>query len=435
MTRDASGSRRLYAIGAFLVSVLESRVVSFWLLGAWIAMTVVWIVPFQLTGQPAETIRAIAEDWLVLRAIYAAVGITTLACAWTRAARDLRRFSAEDPARPTPTATAEPVAGIDIEWLGGWLRARGYRVATVGDRLSAVRNPYSLLGGSLFHFGIVLLGMSLVGHLLTVNTTTLRITEGQTVEDAAAASGIGSLPAQLRYMTLESIEPEYHEDVLLFTQLDARMTTADGRARSFSLSRPQWLGPTMLLSISDYNLAPHFEVRTPDGATNEYVVAMNLSPPGAEDQTEIPNVPLNISIAAYPDHGVFEGRDVSLSYNINNPAFLVSLSDIGRNGTLLARELVAIGEPVSAAGHAIRISGLSRYGTFRLTRAPAVPFMALSFITLTAGVVWRYVLRRRTVMAWASPDGVLVDGWLDMGGRAIGRHQVVEELRKAVGRP
>jgi hypothetical protein len=409
---------------------LESRAVSFWVLGAWIALTLVWLVPFQLTGQSHETIRAIAEDWLAFRAVYVAVGLTTVVCAWTRMARDMRRAQRTDVTHPAPTPDAERIQGLDLDGVDSSLRARRYAVTRSDGSLYAVRNRYSLLGGSIFHFGIVLLGVSLVAHLLTVDSTTLRVTEGQSVGEAAAASGV-VVPSAFRYFTLESIQPQYFEDVLLFTKLEARLSAADGSSRVFSLSQPYWIGPTTLASISDFNLAPHIETTAPDGTVQEYVVAMNLSPPGAEDAVAMPDVPFEMSLIAFPDHGVVDGRDVSLSYNIREPAFLVAVKEPGRTGSLVARELVGIGEPIEADGYAIRISGLSRYGTFRVTTAPALPFMALSFLVMTVGVSWRLLLRRHSVMAWADSDGVVVDGWLDMAGRSAGRELGVELLRKA----
>jgi len=404
--------------------------VSFWVLGAWVALTLVWLVPFQLSGQSHETIRAIAEDWLAFRAVYVAVGLTTVVCAWTRMARDMRRAQRTGVAHPAPTPDAERVEGMDLDGVEATLKMRRYAVTRSDGSLYAARHRYSLLGGSIFHFGIVLLGVSLVAHLLTVDSTTLRVTEGQSVGEAAAVAGV-TVPSAFRYFTLESIEPQYFEDVLLFTKLEARLSAADGSSRSFSLSQPHWIGPTTFASISDYNLAPHIETTGPDGTAQEYVVAMNLSPPGAEDTVEVPGVPLEMSVIAYPDHGVVDGRDVSLSYNIIEPAFLVAVKELGRTGLLVARELVRVGEPIEVGGYTIRISGLSRYGTFRVTSAPALPFMALGFLVMTAGVLWRLVLRKHSVMVWADSDGVSVDGWLDMAGRSAGRELGVELLRKA----
>lgn len=417
------GSRRIRAL-------LESRTVSFWVLGAWIALTLVWLVPFQLTGQSDETIRAIAEDWFAFRAIYIVVGLTTAVCAWTRMARDMRRAQRTDVAHPAPTPDAERLEGMDLDHVEASLKMRHYAVSRSDGSLHAVRHRYSLLGGSVFHFGIVLLGISLVVHVLTVDSTTLRVTEGQSVGEAAAVAGV-TVPSAFRYFTLESIEPQYFEDVLLFTKLEARLRAADGSSRTFSLSQPHWIGATTFVSISDYNLAPHIETTGLDGTAQEYVVAMNLSPPGAEDTVEVPDVPLEMSLIAYPDHGVVDGRDVSLSYNIIEPAFLVAVKEPGRTGSLVARELVGVGEPIEVDGYTIRISGLSRYGTFRVTSAPALPFMALGLLAMTVGVSWRLVLRRHSVMAWADSDGVAVDGWLDMAGRRAGRALGVELLRKA----
>lgn len=414
-----------------LRSLLESRATSFWVIGAWIAITLVWLVPFQLSGQSSATITAIAEDWFAFRAVYVLVGVTTLLCAWARLSRDLKRAQLPASVHLSPTVDAQRVVGCDLEVLDEWLTSRRYTVARSGKAVYATRNRYSLLGGSLLHLGIVLFGVALVAHSLTVDSVTLRVTEGQSISEAATAGGVAAVPTSLRFLTLESIEPKYFEDVLLFTQLEGTLVAADGSKRRLSLSRPYWTSPTTVMGISDYNLAPHIEVTAPDGSKQASVVAMNLSPPGTQDTAELPGVPFGISMIAYPDYGVVDGRDVSLSYNIVDPAFVVSVEQGGRTGALVAREIVGLGEPVEADGYTVRIPQLSRYGTFRLTTAPALPFVALSLLIMTIGVTWRYVLRRHSVMAWQTEDGVLVDGWLDMGGRTAGREVTIKRLREA----
>lgn len=420
----AAGIRRI-------VVFLESRVVSFWVIGLWVAMTLVWVLPFQISGQSPETIRAIAEDWLAFRVIYGLAGLTTLLCSWTRLVRDLRKVRRPGATHPAPSEGAVLLPDLSSGTLREWLGSHGYTVSEREGSLRAAKHSYSLLGSSVFHLGIVLFGISLVAHTLTVESVSLRVTEGQRIADAAAESDVAGIPREIGFLTLESIEPQYFKDVLLFTRLDATVTSADGASRRFTLSRPYWTGPTTLMRIGDYNLAPHVEVTFPDGTVQEHVVAMNLVPPGTEDEANTPDVPFEISIIAYPDHGVVDGRDVSLSYNIKEPAFLVSLRGSGRTGSLAARELVGFKDPISAGGYTVRITDLSRTGTFRITTAPLLPLVALALLTMTVGLAWRYLLRRQSVMVWASGDGVLIDAWTDIGGRDAGREHLVRKLQKA----
>lgn len=424
LSPSASLLRRAWAF-------LGSRVASFWILGAWLALTIVWVLPFQLTGQPAATVTAIAEHWLVFRLVYALVAIATLKCVWGRLARDVRRMRMPQSAPSAPSEDSVLLTGYGVHAIRQSLESRGYSVSDDGSVLHATKHRYSVLGGSVFHIGVVLLGFSLVAHGLTVDSRTLRITEGQEVTEAAESAKFGRLPSALRYLRLESIEPGYFKDVLLFTKLDAAFKAADGSSRRLSLSRPLWLSPVSLLSISDYNLAPHIEVTDANNQTTEYVVAMSLVPPGNRDEATVPETPLTISMMVYPDHAVINGRDVSRSYNIVKPAFMVSVLEQGRQGALLARQLVRIGEPIKAAEYSVRISGLSRYGTFRVISAPALPFVALSLLAMCVGVCWRYVLRRRSVMAWVAEDGTLIDAWVDLRGRAAAREEIVRELRRA----
>jgi hypothetical protein len=389
------------------------------------------MVPFQLSGQSDETVRLIGEDWLVARIVYVAVGVSTIVCAWARASRDLRIVQRQSASSLKPTQDAELLPGCDLDTADQWLAAHGYLVKREAESISAVKHRYSLLGGSLFHVGIVLFGVALAAHLATVDSISLRVTEGQTIGDAASSSGALTVPPSIGHFTLESIKPRYYKDVLLFTRLDARLKAADGSHRDFSLSRPYWINPTTVMTIGDYNLAPHLEITDPNGDKKEIVVAMNLSPPGAEDKAQIPGVQMDASIIAYPDYGVVGGRDVSLSYNIKKPAFMLAIGERGLGGLLVARKLVRLGEPVTARGFTVRITRLSRYGTFRITTAPALPFVALSLLMMTVGTAWRFLLRRRTVMVWSEPGGVLVDGWVDLRGRSGGRRAIMEDLRRS----
>ena len=119
-----------------------------------------------------------------------------------------------------------------------------------------------------------------------------------------------------------------------------------------------------------------------------------------------------------------------MSYNINEPMFLVALDERGSNSRLIARELVAIGEPIIIDDYSVTVSGLSRYGTFRIAVAPAIPIMFLGMMLMLIGVLWRSLFRRHDVRVWETENGLYVDAWLDMSGRAVGRRRAVEHLKR-----
>ncbi len=403
---------------------------SFWVIGAWIVLTLVWLVPFQFTGQSKATVQAIAEDWFALRIVYLATAVVTTVCTYSRIKKDWRRRDAS--VRPTPTEAAQgpfPVGSDDIE---AWLRSQGYRVTREDQALRATVNRYSLLGGSVFHVGIVAVGLSLALHSATVESVSLRVTEGQTFAEAGwTAEEELLLPSSIRHHRLVSITPEYYEDVLLFTRLTARIETPAGTQQEFSLARPYWIDPVRVLSIQDYNLAPHIAVVDWAGEREEHVIAMNLSPPGTEDSAEIPVSPLYVSLIAYPDYGVVDGRNVSMSYNIVEPAFLMSVQTGDRAGPLKARELLRLGDSLTVDGYEISVPELSRYGTFRLTTAPGLPLVLLSLLMTLIGLAWRFFLRRHDVMAWETDEGLMIDGWTDMRGREAGRGRLIRLARQA----
>lgn len=402
------------------LSVIWSYEGSFWILVALSLMLAVWVVPFQVTGQPKATVDSIAWGWLPLIALYSLLGIATLVCTYNRFIRDWRR-AALDPSVPeTPTADAVPVAVVPLEQVEAHLVSAGYEVHRSGTGLRGVKNKWSPIGGSLFHLALIGFAIAAVVQHKTATLAEVRVTEGQSFTQAAAGEPAWA-QRLVNGLVLKSVTPTYFEDFLLFTKLEAVVAGVDGRPFNTSLSEPRWLDLATHLSIQDYGLAPTVRIADKSGnLVNEATVALNVFPPGAEDSIDFTPYGLRLSVVAFPDYGTVGGRDVSLTYNIANPKFRVVVQS-SEDGTLLARELVGIGEPVDAGRYRVTFTGINRYGTFKLYRSYAVPVAALAAVLMLFGLILRLFFPRHDVLVWDHGDDLLVDGLLDAWGRDEGR--------------
>ncbi|MDH4140827.1 MAG: hypothetical protein OEV43_09690, partial [Coriobacteriia bacterium] len=267
---------------------------------------------------------------------------------------------------------------------------------------------------------VVLFGVAIIMHFAVSKSMSFRAIEGQPIVDTLPASQDAEWGRRLvEGDTVKSIDVEYHEDVLLFTTLSSTIAQADGRTYDASLSQPHWFDPLTMLSIQDYGLAPVVTYESADGTEDQAIAAMNIFPPGAEDSIELAESGLRLYVVAFPDYGQIEGRDVSLSYNIAEPRFRLAVKSM-LTGEVLARGVVSLGEPLAIGDAVLTVDELRRHGTYRLNRSIGMPLMVLASLLMVGGLSLRLLSRRHDVRAWETHDGLRVDAWLDVGGRAAG---------------
>ena len=425
-----SWAGRLRRLVAFL-DWLTTYDGSYWVLGAVVALLLVWLVPFQLTGQPEETVETIAWTWWPFQLAYAAAGSSIAVCTWRRVVRDVRRAARGPRIAAAPPAGARVAAGLSLSEARSGLESRGMLVlGETAGALSATRQRMAPLGGSFFHAGILLVALAFMAHLATAEEISFRVIEGQGFPEAMAASGVDPSASGMEVLdayTLDGVWPDYYEDYLLFTRLEADIELADGTVRTASLSDPLWLDPLTLLSIQDYGFAPGLRVESlSTGHVADSVVAMQVFPPGAEDSVDFPEAGLRVVARLYPDHGVVDGRDVSLSYHAYDPRLLLTLVHPGGSPEFLGRGLVGVGDAVSGGDLSVTVIGLYTYGVFRVTRSWGVPLFVLAALSMVAGVAIRVFMRRLDVVVWETDEGVAFDARMDSSDR--------EEARRVAGR-
>ncbi len=415
------------ALGLCL-DAMSSRAASFWVIGAWIALALVWLVPFQLTGQPEATLRGIGNDWLPFRAAHRALVATSAVCGLVRLGKDLGRLRLKRSAgRPLPLEPMDSCVG-DLEAARAALGRMGFAVSRLEDRVTGVQRRWSLLSGSLFHLGVPLLAAGLVAHAATAGSIQFRLIEGQSsdVPLAGLAAGEGdweALPSSAASLTLETLEPSFFQDVLLFERLAATVVEeGTGRTRGFSLSSPLWLDPFTLMSVQDFGYAPRVQLLSPSGeVVEEVIAAAALFPPGSLDRVSLPGHGYTVSMVVYPDHARMGGRDVSASYNLRNPKVLMGVERTFPSGIVEGRRLVSVGETLGVSGMDVRVAEMRRFGVLRVWRSYGWPLLALAGVMMTAGLGCRTLLPARHVVVWRHGEGLGVLARVDgRPGRAAG---------------
>lgn len=416
--------------------LLVSARVALWLMISWLALLLVWVLPFVITGQSEETIAAIGEQWLPFRIVYLAITVASLLCAAHRFTRDRARdWETALERRIVARQSIETHASHDLETARSLLAANGFSVRKVrAGRVWMTRNRISVHGGAVFHLALPLVALALLVNSATVTSASFELIEGQSVTDSFAKSGSPAEKAplydSLSGITLLKVIPRFFGPYLLFERLDA--TVSDGGAeKGFSLASPLWVDPVTNLSIQDFDVAPRFVVRSPDGeVVEDAAVAMDLFPPGEARPVSLAGAKADLAVRLYTDYEERDGAPVSGSYNIEDVRFLITaVSTVqGVPDEALARRTVAVGEPMTINGFDVSVDELKTVGTFRVTRAPGLPFVWLSLLLGCAGLAARILWRRTDVLVAETAGGVQFAAYQDMFGGAAGEREILRLL-------
>lgn len=422
-----TGERSIDSIPRRVQRFLTSPRTAAWLLGAWVTLLVVWVLPFTLAGQKEDTVGAIALDWLPLRVLYWAIAIVTLMCTAARVMRDLRRCSRRGvPRRASTLGRDETIfVGLGLDDFAERLSSNGFDVERNGEALSAVRGRLRPLWGSLLHFALLLLVIALIVNGTTKKEAGIELIEGQSAAEFFANTT--PRPATLSFkdalgdFRLKTVSPRFYQRYLLFMQLEA-VAQWRGESRHFSLAEPLWLSPTSYVSIQDFNYAPKITVKSSSGKViDDTVSSLKLFPPGSSDAVDVVPAKIRIQLRVFSDHRTVGGRDVSWSYNLNRPRVYVTVFERVAGvpeERILARRLVGLGEPITLPdGTTVTVSHIYNVGTFRLASAPWMPAVALSGLLVLLGAAGRLLMPREDVVARSVEGGVLFDARRDTLGR------------------
>lgn len=380
---------------------------------AWALLLVVWVVPFHFYGLPAERIRAIVADEPFFIAVYAALLLSTVVCIGLRTASVVRRalFAPSPESRPRMGSSVTGLAGPwDAGRAEAALGAAGYRQVVLGEGWAwGVRRRWGPLGTLLFHGSFILVAASvLLAYYVPAFSGSAVVAEGETFSGTAAeyadiegsAEGTPAVPAVA--FKVDEMRPRFHDDVLLFTQLDARVT-ANGRPRLVRVGTPWFPSATTMVRLEDFGYALEIEEAFDPKNVQRSSIKLKAFPSGLVDSFQYDDNSPNsndkyvVTVAVYGDYKDRGGKPGVASYNLKKPYVDVTIDRLLSNGE--RRRLVdgrVAATPVSFAlpSGPFTIAGVSEWGRFRVTRDPSMPLMLAALLLAVAGLVLRLALPR-----------------------------------------
>jgi len=214
---------------------------------------------------------------------------------------------------------------------------------------------------------------------------------------------------------VRSISPEFWRDELLFTRLEAELELRGGRAATTRINRPLWIGPATFLRLSNFGYAPRYELLDSRGrAIDSAFVKMNVFPPGQSDYFTIPGYPHRFYLEVLPDHDEADGRAVTRSLNLVDPAFVLRVI---RGRFHLGGGVLHHDDGFEFEGLILRLAEIRYWGEFAVVRDPGAPIVFLAYAVGLVGLLSKLGGRRRDAEWRPGPDGKggSIRGW---GGTA-----------------
>jgi hypothetical protein len=403
-------------------------------MAAWAALLLVWVLPFELYGLPGERIRTLVSSEPFFWVVYVLLIASTAACILPRVARDYRR------SRSLPSADRAPSQGsgtlAPVPWRSERAEAAlgraGYRTRVSGDGwVWGVRHRWSPLGTALFHASFFLL---LAAALVAASPAwrfsgKTAVSVGERVGPATPIyfekDGKAAPPAVT--FTLVSITPRFYRDILLFTRLDSVLRKQDGSLQGVAVGSPWILGPSDALFVTDFGWTLEAQASSTETAPlPPSIYRLKTFPSGTPDEFKVRASGIEgdrdyrVRVRLYGDFVDRSGKPGSASFNLRNPAALITVTRILSNDaerTVVSDRLVRIPGTVPIGEDTLRLERVGYYGVFRVVRSYSAPLAFLGLILGAAGLVMRLLLPRRQVLLAAHADGVVVSARSDVYGR------------------
>lgn len=382
---------------------------------SWVALMVVWAIPFVFYGLPAAQIARIVTQELFFRILYVMLSLATATCIVARIPVLLRR------ARRTPSPDSSPRSGRPASFVreGEWnshrahgaLRALGMSHIVVADNWAwGVRNRYAPMGTVLLHTALLLIVAASVIPLISgpAFEGTAAVTEGETFDsqgkDPFAEELKTDAPVPDVVFTLNRLEPRFHENLLLFTKLQGALSDKNGREHRLKLGAPWFVSPSTMVSVEDFGYSAEARIVRPDGrVTGPFVYRLKVFPSELRDYFDITSEDdaYRVTVQVFGDYADNNGVPGLASFNRDNPRLLVTVHRVLESqGTvpLIEERLVELREPIDLGGNVLTIDALPYYGVFRISRSPVAPLAMFALLLLVAGAVMRLCFPRIEVL-------------------------------------
>lgn len=404
-----------------LYRVLRSRRLATALILAWFGLLLVWIVPFQIYGLPAAQLRNIMYREPFFLWVYVALVLTTLTCVVSRVRYSWRR------ATRVPTLSSVPrLGGRATVLAGSWDPARAVAaldasriaVRVEGDGwVWGVRSRYSSLGTLVSHAGLVLI-VPLVAWWITQPAPfegSAVVAEGERFEGSLASyvetSGAGVPNVSFDLIT---VEPEFHEDILLFTRLDSVLVDSAGDRHVVGVGSPWYPDMTTQVALDDFGWTTEL-IAGKDATTvaGPSVYKLQVFPPGSPDYIEIAldDVRFRLKVLVYGDYVDRDGEPGVASYNLGEPRVGLTVWRVLTNDRpilLFSDRIVTPGEQVDLIdGYSIALLDIGTYGKFRVSRVFPVPIALAVLAMITAGFAMRLLFPHTAVLIAPAEDGTV----------------------------
>ncbi|GEM_PF-3630548 len=420
---------RLARIADLVYHVVSSARVAAAVILAWILLLLVWIVPFVFYGIPGSRIQAIINREPFFIVVYVALIISTVACILPRSIRVVRRARrvvGRDTAPRFPSASTVVASAPDLARVANAVRRAGFHQAVIGEGwVWGVRNRWTGLGTLFFHasFLVIACAVGVVAYAGSGFTGEFVLTEGESAlvdSDAYITMDGDGAPRQLDVGAV-SIEPHFHEDVLLFTRLEATLETPSGLKR-VSVGNPWHPDILTNVALTDFGWSLQVTGDASAGTTGTSVYDLKVFPSGTKDRFEI-NLGRDtyfVDVRVFGDYVDRDGQPGSRSFNADNPRVLISVWRAMSNGEdrlLIDNELLAPGDVVELVDATLRIDGVLTHGVFQVTHDPARAVVLFALFLGLLGTVVRLLFPRTELLIWQSDEQTHVHVRSDVYGR------------------
>ena len=250
----------------------------------------------------------------------------------------------------------------------------------------------------LFHGAFFLVAAGFVGTLLARQETKVRVAvdedytaaQGQVVE-SSEPKALGTGVPELSFR-VESVEPEFWGEMLLFTELKAQLAFPDGSRATTRINRPLWLGWDTFLRLSGFGYAPRYELKGGAGESlDSAFVKLNVFPPGQRDWFVPQGWPHRIYLEVFPDYEPGpNGAPGTKTLNLRNPALAVRVL---RGKADLGSALLQGTESIEYEGLRLNFPEIHVWGEFSIVRDPGAPLLFLGYGFGLAGLIWKLATR------------------------------------------
>lgn len=415
-----------------LLRTLGSYRLSVVLMLAWVSLLLVWVAPFHVYGLPEGQVQQIVRSETFFLVLYVLYAINAIACLLVRLPAVLARCKVREeiddlmlPSGPGARVSAGGARSGSVGLAQALARA-GFRHVVAGDgRAWGVKRRFGPLGTLVLHAAVLVLfagGAAFYrpGGTFAANSV---VAEGETFtgeEDAyveVLSRGTPPDPSAVTF-SLDSVAPEFHSDILLFTRLDATVHRPWDERIEMSLASPWVVSPTTVVAIEDFGYAPVFTV---GGETISYKTS--TFPPGATDTIEVSvgDAKYELDLKVFSDYFEKDGEPASRTFNLANPVLEVSARKVLSNRTEVTLEsghLIRPGESIDVDGARIRLDDVTYYGVFRVVSSATIPVVVAGLLLVVAGASMRLLFPRTETLVVVDGEDIVVWVKRDLYGRS-----------------